>query len=108
MNNANFEKIINLAAKDTEKGARVIAKVFYRILRKKGFSENQIIDVSTNILNCLIESLKGYEKKMENVKELTKETHKENAPKDKKVARTITKFRNRYNDYDSEHYSAHL
>ena len=67
MNNSNFEKIIDLAAKDTEKGARVVAKFFFRILRKKDFSENQIIDVSTNVLNCLIESLQGYEKKIESV-----------------------------------------
>ena len=65
MDNSNFEKIIDLAAKDTKKGARVVAKFFYRILRKKDFSENQIIDISTNILNCLVESLQGYEKKIE-------------------------------------------
>ncbi len=44
VDNSNFEKIIDLAAKDTKKGARVVAKVFYRILRKKDFSDNQIID----------------------------------------------------------------
>ena len=74
MNTLNLEKIIDLAAKDTEKGSRVVAKVFYRLLRKKDFSENQIIDISTNVLNCLVESLQGYEKKIENVHERRKET----------------------------------
>ena len=67
MNNLDLEKIIDLAAKDTKNGPRAVAKVFYSILRKKDFSENQIIDVSTNVLNCLIESLQGYEKKIESV-----------------------------------------
>ena len=74
MNTLNLEKIIDLAAKDTEKGSRVVAKVFYRLLRKKDFSENQIIDISTNVLNCLVESLQGYEKKIESVHERRKET----------------------------------
>ncbi len=65
MNNSHFERVINLAAKDTKMGARVTAKVFYRILRKNGFSENQIINIATNILNCLTKSLKSYEEKIE-------------------------------------------
>ena len=67
--NTNLEKIIHIASKDSKRGSRVVAKVFYRILRKNGFTENQIIDIATNILNCLTESLKGYEKKIENVGE---------------------------------------
>ncbi len=65
MNNSQFDRVISLAAKDTKRGARVIAKVFYRILRRKGFTQNQIIDISTNMLNCLIESQEGYEQKIE-------------------------------------------
>lgn len=76
MNNLNIEKIIELAAKDTEKGARVVAKFFYRVLRKKGFTESQIINISTNVLNCLIESLHGYENKVETVHESNHETIK--------------------------------
>jgi hypothetical protein len=68
MNKYNLERVINLAAKDTKKGARVTAKVFYRMLRKNGFTENQIIDIATNILNCLTESLMGYEEKVEKSK----------------------------------------
>jgi len=65
MSNNNIEKIINLASKDPEKGARVVAKAFYRILRKNNFTENQVINIATNILNCLTESLIGYEEKVE-------------------------------------------
>lgn len=108
MKNGSFERIINLAAKDSQKGARVVAKAFYRILRKKGFSENQIIDISTNVLNCLIESLQGYEKKIENVNESKKEPGHENVPKDETVAKTATTFRNRYHDYEHDQYSTYL
>lgn len=65
MNNLHFDRVVNLAAKDTKKGARVVAKVFYRILRKNDFSENQIIEIATNMLSCLTESLKGYKEKVE-------------------------------------------
>ena len=68
MSNSHLEKVISLASKDSEKGARVVAKLFYRALRKNGFTENQVINIATNILNCLTESLKGYEKKLENKK----------------------------------------
>ena len=58
MSHSSLERIIGLAAKDSKKGARVAAKVFYRILRKNGFMDNQIINIATNILSCLTESLK--------------------------------------------------
>ncbi len=102
MNYSNIDKVINIAAKDTKKGARVVAKVFYRILRKKGFSENQIIDIATNILNCLIESLKGYEHKIENAKKHKKEALKEYTFQQGKVVRTFTKYKSRYNDHENE------
>ncbi len=108
MNESNLEKIIDLAAKDTQKGSRVVAKVFYRILRRKGFSENQIIDISTNVLSCLIGSLKGYEKKIEHVNEDRAGHQKKSRHTSKTAARTQTKFRNRYHDYDSDQYNAPL
>lgn len=74
----NFERVIKLAAKDTDKGARVVAKMFYQILRRNGFTEDKIISISTNILNCLTESLKGYEKKIENKVEKNKESSTKN------------------------------
>jgi len=77
MNNSDFDRVINLAAKDTKKGGRVVARVFYRILRKRGFSENQIINIATNILICLIDSIKVDKKKIDNASEHKKEEHKE-------------------------------
>ena len=106
MNNTYFEKTVNIAAKDTKKGARVVAKVFYRILRKKGFSDNQIIDIATNILNCLIDSLKGYEKKMENAKEHRSDTGNDHMSGEE--VRTITKFRRKFNDHKHVQFNAHV
>ncbi len=64
MNDSDFEKIVNIASKDTKKGAEIVAKNFYRILRKNGFSEEQIIGIATNLIDCLTESLKGCEHKI--------------------------------------------
>ena len=58
MNTTQFENIVDLAAKDSKRGARVVAKAFYRILRKKGFSKNQIIDISQIQANTLTVSSK--------------------------------------------------
>ncbi len=63
MGNLDFEGMVILASQDTEKGAEIVAKAFYRILRKNSFSENQIISIASNIISYLTESLKGYEKK---------------------------------------------
>lgn len=92
MNCPDFEKVINLAAKDTRRGVRVVAKVFYRILRKKGFSENQIIDIATNILNCLTESLKGDDKKIDNANASKRGTPKVAISREVKVAGLCTKI----------------
>jgi len=77
MNNSDFDRVINLAAKDTKKGGRVVARVFYWILRKRGFSENQIINIATNILICLIDSIKVDKNKIDNASEHKKDGHKE-------------------------------
>jgi hypothetical protein len=106
MNSSQMDRVINLAAKDTKKGARVVAKVFYRSLRKQGFSENQIIDITTNILSCLIGKLSGHEKKVDSSREHTKEAHKESPIQRAKVTGTYTKFRNRYHDTESIQYCA--
>lgn len=89
---SNFEKIINLAAKDTRRGVRVVAKVFYRVLRKKGFSESQIIDIATNILNCLIESLNRGKNKIDATNK-SKEKPRIMAISSRSIAtKTIAKF----------------
>ena len=107
MNTTQFENIVDLAAKDSKRGARVVAKAFYRILRKKGFSKNQIIDISTNILNCLVESLSGYEEKIENVNEKRQNTHKAIVAEDKTSAGTSTKFANKYHYCERESYTVY-
>lgn len=58
MKGEGLERIITLAKQDSRRGARVVAKVFYRILRKQGFTDKQIINIATNILGCLIQSMK--------------------------------------------------
>jgi hypothetical protein len=97
MGNYNFERVINLAAKDTKKGARVTAKVFYRMLRKNGFTENQVIDIATNILNCLTESLMGYEERVEKSKRKKSMT---GTDKREKVSIDRTKLKNM--DYNAQ------
>ena len=104
MNSSQIDKVINLAVKDTKKGARVVAKVFYRSLRKQGFSDNQIIDITTNILSCLMEQFDGYHRRTDNSIKHEEETHKEFPLQQEKVTRTYTKFRSRYNDNESIQY----
>lgn len=64
MNNSDFERIVKIASKDTKKGSEIIARIFYRILRKNNFSHEQIIEIATNIISCLTKSLKNYENKI--------------------------------------------
>ncbi len=65
MSTHDFERIVGLVSKDTKKGSEIVAKLFYRILRKNGFTEGQIINVSATLLDCLTKSFKGYKKKVE-------------------------------------------
>lgn len=58
-----FEDIVRIASRDTEKASRIISKSFYKVLRRNGFSDDQIISVASDILGCLIESLEGYREK---------------------------------------------
>jgi hypothetical protein len=72
MNNSDFERIVNIASKDTKKGSEIVARVFYRILKRNNFSREQIIDIASNIISCLTRSLKSYEKRIN-----TEKTRKE-------------------------------
>ncbi|MCP3678438.1 MAG: hypothetical protein GY721_12880 [Deltaproteobacteria bacterium] len=65
MSSHDFERIVGLVSKDTKKGSEIVAKLFYRILRKNGFTEGQIINISATLLDCLTKSFKGYKKKVE-------------------------------------------
>ena len=58
-----FEELIDLAATDSQKSARKVALTFYKILRKKGFNNEQIIDVAGTLLDCLVHALDGYKER---------------------------------------------
>jgi hypothetical protein len=73
MDKLDFERVVKLGAKDTERGTEIVARVFYRILRRNGFSQKQVISIATSIVNCLTKSLKSYEKKVDKHEEKRKE-----------------------------------
>jgi glycosylphosphatidylinositol transamidase (GPIT) subunit GPI8 len=72
--NEHFDKLVNLSAQDTERAAALVAKSFYKVLRKNGFSDDQIISVANNLLGCLIHALDGYKKKSEKEEIKSQET----------------------------------
>ncbi len=53
--NSVFERYVRMASRDQERAAKVVAKSFYKILRKNGFTHNQVISVAGYILDGLIE-----------------------------------------------------
>lgn len=58
-----FDEYVNLATKDAEKAAEIVAKSFYKILKKNGFTDAQIVNVANTILDCLIQTLENYREK---------------------------------------------
>ena len=62
-----FDEYVGLAAKDAERASEIVAKSFYKIMRKNGFSNAQIISVANTLLDCLIQTLDSY-KERENLK----------------------------------------
>ena len=67
----DLKEHIKVYARYPDKAAKIIAKTFYRELRKYGFSHQQIILVADEIIGNLVDSLKGYKKKIV----LEKRTH---------------------------------
>ncbi len=55
-----FDVYVKLAINDSEKASEIVAKSFYKILRKNGFTDAQIINVANSILDCLIQTLDSY------------------------------------------------
>jgi hypothetical protein len=53
------------ASAHPDKIAASVALAFYRELRRHNFSNNQIIKVATELIDCLNKSLEGYRKKTE-------------------------------------------
>ncbi len=63
--NDGFDRAVILTTNEMQRTTRVVAKSFYKIMRKNGFTSDQIIGVSTGILDCLLQSLVGYTPKPE-------------------------------------------
>ena len=65
-----FDAYVTAAVNNTEKASELVAKSFYKILRKNGFNDAQIINVANNLLDCLIQTLGNYKEKksMKNIK----------------------------------------
>ena len=55
----DFERIVELSQKDEERAAKFVARSFYRILRRNGFTQNQIINVASHLLDGLIQEMNG-------------------------------------------------
>jgi hypothetical protein len=46
-----IEKMINLSAENRERTSKVVARSFFRILSKNGFSHSDIMDFAGNLLD---------------------------------------------------------
>ncbi len=64
-----FSNLVDLAPEDSKKSAEKVARSFYKILRKRGFDNKQIISVATNMLDCLVQALNGFKEKSTDVEE---------------------------------------
>lgn len=58
-----FDDYVGVAVRDAERASEIVAKSFYKILRKNGFTDSQIINVANNILDCLILTLDSYKER---------------------------------------------
>ncbi len=58
-----FDEYVSIAIENQGKAAEIVARSFYKILRKHGFTDSQIINVANNMLDCLIGALEGYKAK---------------------------------------------
>jgi len=62
---APFRERINRIATHPRKGARLIARTFYRELRRAGWADQDIMTVADELLGCLIAGLQEYRLKKE-------------------------------------------
>lgn len=60
-----LDEYIEDAVNDTDHVSELPARSFYKILRKNGFGNEQIIYTENNLLDCLIESLYGYKEDLD-------------------------------------------
>jgi hypothetical protein len=56
---------LEYASAHPDRIAASVALAFYRELRRHNFNNNQIINVASELIDCLNRSLEGYKKKME-------------------------------------------
>lgn len=73
-----FDEYVEYAINNSDRASELVAKSFYKILRKNGFNNTQIINTANNILDCLIKSLDGYKEKI--TTESEKKTRKHPPP----------------------------
>jgi glycosylphosphatidylinositol transamidase (GPIT) subunit GPI8 len=59
-----IRKDIEIPSDDSAKAARILARSFYKELRKNGFGDQQIIQVASELISCLNRSLEGFKKKV--------------------------------------------
>ena len=59
-----FDEYVEDAVNNTDHASELVARSFYKILRKNGFSDARIINTANHILDCLIKSLDGYKEKV--------------------------------------------
>ena len=59
-----LDEYVDYAVNNTDHASELIARSFYKILRKNGFNNSQIINTANHILDCLIKSLDGYKEKV--------------------------------------------
>ncbi len=59
-----MQKIVSKVPEEgAAKAAAIVARSFYREMKKSGFSDNQVINVATELISCLNKSLKGYQER---------------------------------------------
>ena len=59
-----FDEYVDYAINNTDHASKIIARSFYKILRKNGFNDSQIINIANHLLDCLIKSLDEYKEKV--------------------------------------------
>ncbi len=60
-----FTESLQRVAADPGKGARLMARSFYRELRRAGFADRDIMTIADELLGCLMASLREYRVKKE-------------------------------------------
>lgn len=53
-----IERMLNLSEGDREKAGRVVARTFYNILRRNGFTHSEVMNVTGNILDEVMKDIR--------------------------------------------------